>query len=304
MSLLLPLALLFLQSAAQTPRVQVGVIVRPETVTVGDPFRLIVRVRAPRTAVIEFPTAMDSGGVVEALDPAVVQPSPDTTVTEQTATYRLAAWDIGRLPLVLADVLVRDADGERHVPIRNLFVEVRSVLPSDSAQRVPKPPRDVLDIPPPWWWWLVLAAAVLALLLLLWLWIRRRRRLTTARIVDPLQLAEEAFDRIDRLGLLDAGERARHAALVIEVVREYLSRVVPTARTALTSSELLATVREERGIPLNALAGILVEVDLVKFARRPITADRALSLGREARAMVRAIDAERHALPAHVREAA
>jgi hypothetical protein len=162
-----------------------------------------------------------------------------------------------------------------------------------------------MDIPPPWWWWVVLAAAAAVLMLLLWLWWRRRRRRGGGRFVDPLQLAEEAFDRIDRLGLLAAGERARHAALVVEVVREYLSRVVPFARTSLTSSELLAAVREERGIPVNALASVLVEVDLVKFARRPITAERASSLGREARAMVRSIDSARHAPPpAATKEAA
>ncbi len=281
-----------------------GVAVLPETVTVGDPFRLIVRIRAPRSAVVEFPTAMDSGGAVEALDPVVVQQSADTTVMEQTATYRLAAWDVGQLALVLADVLVRDTDGERRIPLRNLLVQVRSVLPSDSAQRTPKPPRDVIDIPPPWWWWVVLGLAILALLLLLWAWLRRRRRFTAPRLVDPLQLAEESFDRIDKLGLVSAGERARHAALVIEVVREYLGGTVPQAPTSLTSSELLAALRDERGIPTNALAGVLVEVDLVKFARRPITAERALALGKDVRAMVRAIDAARRAAPAPVQEAA
>ncbi|MEP7343660.1 MAG: hypothetical protein ABI877_00275 [Gemmatimonadaceae bacterium] len=304
MNALLTIALLALQAAPQASRVQMGVVVQPETVTVGDPFRLIIRVRAPRSAVIEFPTAMDSGGVVEALDPVVVQPSSDTTIMEQTATYRLAAWDVGRLPLALADILVRDADGERRVPLRNIFVQVRSVLPSDSAQRTPKPPRDIIDIPPPWWWWVILGLAALALLLLIWAWLRRRRRLATVQAIDPLELAEESFNRIDKLGLVAAGERARHAALVIEVVREYLAGTVPYAPTSLTSAELLAALREEAGIPTNALATVLVEVDLVKFARRPITAERALALGKEARAMVRAIDTARHATPVVVQEAA
>jgi hypothetical protein len=298
------MVLLAQQATASAPQLQLGVAVRPETVTVGDPFRLVVRVRGPRSAVIEFPTAMDSGGAVEALDPAVVQPSADTTVTEVTATYRLSAWDVGRLPLVLADILVRDADGERRLPLRNLFVHVRSVLPVDSAQRAPKPPRDVIDLPPPWWWWVIIALAVLALSVLLWSWLRRRQRLTTAHAIDPLLLADESFDRIEALGLVAAGERARHAALVVEVVREYLARVVSRAPTSLTSAELLAAVREERGIRTNALAGLLSEVDLVKFARRPITAERALAIAKDSRAMVRAIDAARHAAPMVASEAA
>ena len=306
MSALLAFGFLVLQATASppVPRVQMGVTVRPETVTVGDPFRLVVRVRAPRSAVIEFPSAMDSGGAVEALDPVVVQPSTDTTAMEQTATYRLAAWDVGRLPLVLADILVRDADGERRLPLRNLVVHVRSVLPADSALRTPRPPRDVLDIPPPWWWWVVIGLAVMAVLLLLWSWFRRRRRVTTTQAIDPLMLAEESFDRIDALGLVAAGERARHAALVIEVVREYLARVVVHAPTSLTSAELLAAVRAARGIPANALAGLLVEVDLVKFARRPISADRAVAIATDSRALVRAIDSARHVVPPAERVAA
>lgn len=304
MNALLAFGFLVLQATAPAPRVQMGVAIRPETVTVGDPFRLVVRVRAPRSAVVEFPTVMDSGGAVEALDPVVVQPSADTTAIEQTATYRLAAWDVGRLPLVLADILVRDANGERRLPLRNLFVQVRSVLPADSSQRTPRPPRDVIEIPPPWWWWAVLALAVVAVLLLLWSWVRRRRRLTTAQSVDPLMLAEESFDRIEALGLVAAGERARHAALVVEVVREYLARVVVHAPTSLTSAELLAAVREARGVPANALAGLLVEVDLVKFARRPISADRAVAIAKDSRAMVRAIDSARRVAPAAAREAA
>ncbi len=296
MSLLLAIAFSAVQASATTQPAQASAVVRPETVTVGDPFRLLVRVRAPRGATIEFPTALDSGGKVEALDPVVVQPSADTTLVEQTATYRLAAWDTGRLPIVLSDILVRDASGERRLVMRNVAIHVRSVLPADSSQHIPKPPRDVLDVPPPWWWWLVLVSAILALLLLSWLWWRRHRR-RPALVTDPLLLAERAFDRIDRLGLLPAGERARYAALVVEVLRDYLAGVVPLARTSLTSTELLVAVREESIVPVNALAAMLAEVDMVKFARRSISVERAATLGKEARNMVRSIDAARHAPP-------
>ena len=94
-----------------------GVVVLPETVTVGQPFRVVVRVRAPRGSTIDFPQAPDSGTAVEALDPVDVVPSPDTTVTEQTATYRLAAWDVGARALRFADVVVRDGD-EEHAVVR------------------------------------------------------------------------------------------------------------------------------------------------------------------------------------------
>lgn len=285
--------LFLLQGTA--PRTQLGFVVEPDTVTVGDPFRLVVRVRAPKGATVEFPTAMDSGGMVEALDPVVVMPSSDPSLTDQTATYRLAAWDVGRLPLKLADVIVRLNGDERALALRDLFVTVRSVLPADSSQRVPRPPRDVMAIPPPWWWWAALAAVVAVLLLLLWSWWRRRRRVRPAPVIDPLREADAAFERIDRLGLVVAGERARHAALVIEVLRDYLGRVVPAASTSLTTAELLAAIRDEPRVAANRLAALLIEVDLVKFARRPLAPDRAQTIGTETKALVHAIDAAMHA---------
>lgn len=275
-------------------RVQRGIAVQPETVTVGDPFRVIVRIRTAAGASLEFPNAPDSTGAVQALDPVVVTPNLDSMFTEQTAVYRMAAWDVGRQGVALPDVVVRDADGERHIALGGISVFVRSVLPADSAERVPKPPRDVLDIPLPWWWWLLAALAALAVLLLVWWLIRRRRRPAAAAPADPLELAEEAFDRVDALGLIAAGERARHVALVIEVLRDYLARVAPPAATALTTSEVLAALRGEKGVPVNRLAALLTEVDLVKFARRPVASERAQEIGREARTIVRGVHESRY----------
>ncbi|MFN8572765.1 MAG: hypothetical protein U0132_12015 [Gemmatimonadaceae bacterium] len=286
---------LAVQGAGQAPRPQIGIAVRPDTVTVGEPFRLVVRVRAAAGASIEFPTRLDSNRAVEALDPVVVVPSTDTTAVEQSATYRLAAWDVGSLPIAVPDVLVHDADGDHRLAVGRLSIVVKSVLPADSALRIPKPPRDVMDIPPPWWWWLVLAAAAVVVLLLLWAWWRRRRRVAVAVAVDPLTLADEAFDRVEKLGLVAAGERARHAALVIEVLRDYLARVVPAAPAALTTSELLVAIRDQTAVPANAMAALLIEADLVKFARKPLTADRALAMGQDARGMVHGIDSALHA---------
>lgn len=284
------LLLLLAPLGAQAQRPQIGVDVRPDTVTVGEPFRLAVRVRAAAGASIEFPARLDSGRAVEALDPVVVVPSADTTAVEQLATYRLAAWDVGSLTVTVPDVVVRDADGEHRLAVGRLSVFVRSVLPADSALRIPKPPRDVMNVAPPWWWWLVLAAAALLLFLLLWAWWRRRRRVTLPVPVDPLVLADEAFDRVDKLGLVAAGERARHAALVIEVLRDYLALVVPAAQVALTTSELMVSIRDQSAVPANTMVALLIEADLVKFARKPITAERAVAFGKDARALVHGID--------------
>lgn len=289
----LSVLLLVLQSTAPEARIQRGVLVRPDTVTVGDPFVVAVRIRAPRGAAIEFPSVPDSGGAVEAIDPLQVTTSADTTVSEQTAYYRLAAWDIGRRAIPLEDVLVKMGAVTRRVSLADLSIFVRSVLPADSALRVPKPARDVLDVGPPWWWWLVAALAVIAIIGIGYWWYRRRRQRVRSAPPDPLADAEREFDRVESLGLIAAGERARHAALMVEILREYLSRVLPAAAVSLTTTEALAAVRNEPVVPTNRLAAILSEVDLIKFARRAVTPDRALEIGREARAIVRDVAAAR-----------
>ena len=58
----------------------------------------------------------------------------------------MAAWDVGSLRIKLGDVLVQTDDDERRValPLPTLFV--RSVLPADSAERVPKPARELVEV--------------------------------------------------------------------------------------------------------------------------------------------------------------
>ena len=78
-------------AGAQEGAIQRGVVVQPESVTVGDPFRVVVRVRAPLGSVINFPAGPDTADKVEPLDRVVVVQSEDSTAVEQTATWRLAA---------------------------------------------------------------------------------------------------------------------------------------------------------------------------------------------------------------------
>lgn len=283
---LLSLALLLVQ-AAQPSRVQSGTLVRPDTVTVGDPFEVVVRVRARRGSGIEFPLTPDSGAV-QAIDPVQVTPALDTTAVEQIAVYRVAAWDVGPLAITFQDVLVRDGAQTQRVRLTGVSVFVRSVLPADSALRVPKPPRDLFTFGPPWWQWVIAALVALGLLwLVYWLWKRRRRRPRAAE--DPYLLAQREFARVDALGLVAAGEPSRHTVLMVEVLREYLARVLPDAATSLTTSELLLAVRGREAVPSQRLAALLGEVDLVKFARRPVTGERAMAIGTEARGIAAAV---------------
>jgi hypothetical protein len=272
-------------AGAQDVAVQRGVRVQPESVTVGDPFRVVVRIRAPKGTVLEFPQGPDTTTGVEALDRVVITPGTDTTVVDHVATYRLAAWDVGRLPIRFDDVLLRSGGRERRVAVGGLAIEVTSVLPADSALRVPKPVRPVYEFGVPWWYWLIVALLAAAIGALLWWWWRRRRDPAALRR-DPYEEAMHAFDHADSLGLLAAGEAGHHLALAAEILRVYLSRVVPAARIAHTTSELALALRGDPVVPLPRLARVLHDIDLVKFAQHPVTEARAQDLAAEARAIV------------------
>jgi hypothetical protein len=284
--------------ASSTIQVQAGAVVDRDTVTVGDVVRLTVRIRAPLGATVNFPTGLDSLAPVQALEPPSVSNGADSTVVDRVATYRLSPWDIGRQPIRLGDVVVQMDDGDRRVALALPTLFVRSVLPADSALRVPKPARPLLGVraPVPWWWWALAALAAIALGLLVWWWIRRRRRVARPT-GDPFADAEAAFVGIERLRLPDAGEPGRHAALMTDVVRRYLAARHDVATLAHTSTELLAMVRGVPTVPLERLHRLLDAVDPVKFAAAPIAAARAREIGEEAKAIVREEHARATAVP-------
>lgn len=298
----MPLLLAVVQGTPQRPApattpapapvpVQMGYSIDPDTVTVGDPFRLTIRIHAPRGASVEFPAGPDSGAAVEALDPRQEGQGPDSSAMDVTGVWRLAAWDIGDQPLRIKDVIVRFERRERRVTLGGLHVFVKSVLPADTTKRIPKPQRAIFEFGFPWWYWLLAALAAIGIIGLFWWWWHRRRSRKKAEVDDPFGDAEAAFDRVERLGLVEAGERGRYVALMIEVLRTYLSRGIPDAHAALTTNELLIAVRDNRLVPVNRLALALADADLVKFARRATTAERARELGAEARGIVAAVHA-------------
>lgn len=291
MSVLTVLALV--QAVTLSGRLQGGITIRPDTVRVGDPFTVSIRVKAPLGASIEFPVAPDSGGrtspgPVEPLDPVQISTTADSVAVDQTATYRLAAWRPGNYHILFADVLVRQDIGNRRVEVSGIVVHVASVLPANKQGIDPKPQRGVFTFGLPWWIWALLAALAAALLtLIVWVWRRRRRRPVPGEA--PYVIAEREFNRIDGIELLVAGERARYVTLMVEALRDYLAAVVDGASTAQTSSELASAMRRAGMGSFARCGALLSEVDLIKFARRPVSADRAAALGREARAIAQVV---------------
>lgn len=303
--MMLGAAILLLQAAVQPAAqsvpapatdpaaVRAGVAVSADTVTIGTPFVIQLRVRAPAGSEVEFPPGPDTTGAVQPLDPPQLVAGPDSAVVDRTMRYRVAAWDVGARSVELGSVRVRVGTATRELRLDPVNVEVVSILPADSLERVPKPARPPVEFPRPWWipWLLALLAAALIGLLVWWYVRRRRRRQPAVEVVDALTAAGIRFRQIDALALPESGEAGRHVALTQEVVREYLARRVPAASASLTSRELLAALARQPEVPHDRLAMLLREGDLVKFAAWPVTAPRARELGRESEAIVVAVDA-------------
>ena len=286
--LYLPSAL-FAQAQQGPNAVRAGVTTSKDTVTVGEEFQIRVRVRAPADAEIRFPDNPDTAGTVQARDPRTIVTTDSVQSLDQTATYHVAAWDLGRQSVRLDDVVVTlhtPANAERRVPVGSVAVFVRSVLPADSTLRVPKPARPLWETKAFPWWLLAVLLAAIAIGIAIWWWLRRRRRPKPQIVVDPYVRAQKEFTRLESMGLVDAGERTRFVALAVEVLRDYLVARHPDASLALTSHELASVLRRHPSVPLEQLSRVLHETDLAKFARWSLAEERARNLVREARAIV------------------
>ena len=289
------LALLLQVASPATPSfpVQLGVSVTTDTVTVGERFIAVIRVRVPRGASIAFPTESDSASAAaitatQMIGKPVVDSTVDSASVTMSAAYRLAAWDVGPQRLGLPDIAVTYRGQTGYVSVADRGVFVRSVLPDDSALRVPKPPRPAIDIAPfNWLPWLIALAALAAAALAwrLWIWYRNRRNAP----LDPFSAAQREFERVEAMKLVESGEPERHAAMMSDVTREYLAARVPEIERSHTSAELLSAGGRIRSVA-GGLGELLWRADLIKFARAGVGADEAGKLGKNAREIVQAVE--------------
>jgi hypothetical protein len=267
-----------------------GYRVSPDTVIIGQPFNLFVKIAAPMGVRFEFPagpdTAMQNGlHPIELRGEKVVSMLGDTAV----ALYHLVAWDVGVQPLRISDVRATLGGAERRLPLSGASVFVKSVLPADTSLRIPKPPRPPIVLPVfNWWPWLALAAAIIAAILLWWAWRRYRNRPKAP--VDPYVQAQREFERIERVGLLESDRGPEYLALIVDVARQYLAARVPGVRRSDTTTELLRAMQPHDGVEAE-LPRLLGRADLVKFAGENLPRDEAREAGLAVRAIVDHVEA-------------
>jgi len=112
------------------------------------------------------------------------------------------------------------------------------------------------------------------------------RQSYTMAVVDPYERARREFNRVEAMGLVDAGERTRYVSLVVEVLRDYLAARYPEAPLSHTSREVVGALRRRPAIAHERLSRVLHEADLAKFAAWTLTEPQARALGADARAIV------------------
>lgn len=272
-------------------RPQVTARITPDSVGVGEPVTVELRVRAPIGSEVRFPVLPDSSEVVESLDPRAIRDASTASILDRTAVYRLIAWDTGQRAVRFGDVTVSRDGAETAYPVRLPPIRVHSVLPADTTQRVPRGARAPLEVPGGWWRLAVGLVVVASLLWLTWRARRDRARQHSQRGPDAAVVAEEAFAHAARLGLLDAGEHGRFALTHVDVMRLYLGARFPQAGASRTAREVIdALGGAEFPILPERVASLLLRAEPIAFARAAVSADEARALATEAKAIVREVE--------------
>lgn len=291
------------RAAAQEVRTAVA----PGSITVGDVFRVAVRVDVPPGMRAVLPDSLPVSGDVENAGTRALHEErlPDGGI-RYTALYPLAAWRPDTLALPPVAIRLIGGEGERRLDADLPVVVLGSVLPADTTGVEPRPPKDVLG--PSRVWWLYAAAAGAALLALalaaILLWRRRRRRPVSIQVQPvPIPTAREAalamLARARELGLLERGDFRTFYSLVSEAVRHYAAALDPRWSPDLTTSEILARLRAGAGaIQVEPVERVLSAADLAKFARGRPGAELALAHWEAARQWIGTVErAEQESAP-------
>lgn len=263
----------------------VTVSVAPETVTIGEPFTLRIRVRAPKVATIRFPEVPEPAGGVDPVDPRSIEEGPTGDFIDRTALYSFVAWDVGARGPLLEPVVVTVAGQDRQFGVGTPTVTVRSLLPADSAERQPRDARGPVRLAGRLWQIIVLG--VIALVALVWYLLHRRRKSREVRELtpaEPWQQAKQAFASLETLQLAESGEPGRHVIAHVDVLRAYIERRFPAVDSTLDAPAATAALAElDFPVPVHRVAALLDRDAALRFAHAAVGHDEATTLAAEAR---------------------
>jgi len=278
--------------AAIEPQVVVSAHLEPAEVKLGEPFDLVIELQRPTGETFELP-AQIHGPDVEVLD------APQRTLRQQgegiveTVRLRLAAYKL-RDAWTPAIKLRGNQGGD--IEVAALPIKVARSIDAEAAKQGPAEPLapvmlERFDERP-----IALVAAALVLALLVWGFsvLDRRRpklpeRLWPKAPEPPCDVvALERLAALEKSPLIQRGELEPFVDQVIDVMRWYLGKRFALGALDMTSSELVLALRRVLDARLDptAIDRILVEADLVKFARAPTTTQACAQLVQSIRDLI------------------
>lgn len=270
----------------------VSVTLDPPALTVGDPVEATLEVVvAGDGSEVRFPDWSKGWGEAEVLDAGEVERTVVGDGVRLRQRLRLTAFEPGKIALPPVAVRI-GSGGETATTPAALELEVRSVLPPDEAEAQPLPPEPPRRYPAPeaaLWTIGALVAAIAAAL-----WLARRRARATAPQPEAAPL-EELLASLARLPA-EAPE-AGHGHLSA-VLRRYLGRALDFHAVESSTREVERALAARHLDPslIHRTARLLRESDLVKFGRRPASAEQLTARISEAREIGEAV--ENHLRPA------
>lgn len=288
-------------AAAQSSPVAVGVVVEPDSVTVGEVFAITLSAQHPPDYHVVFPKLPDrtNGGFeIKRQRPVAAVDNGDGTLTS-SVVIEAALFRVGEHSTPALSVGARRPDGEVvYRPARPASITVESVLGGDAdetgeQEAIPliAPPSEMSA--PPIWPWFAGGAALFSVIAFAAGRYWRGRQPPPAPLGAPAEIALAELDRIETLDLPSSGDFPRHYTLVSDCVRSFISAQfgVPTMERATRE---IAAEFQDADIPQaesRGVIGILEESDLVKFARLSPHPDEARDALAASRRTVRGLSA-------------
>lgn len=281
--LLAALATSPLLAAEETP---VTVSLDPPALTVGDPVEATLEVVvAGEGSAVRFPDWSRGWGEAEVLDAGDIERTVVGAGVRLRQRLRLTAFKPGRIALPPVAVKIGPG-GESATTPEGLELEVRSVLPPDEAEAEPLPPEPPRRYPAPeaaLWTIAAMVAAIAAAL-----WFARRR----ARATAPQPAAAPLEELLAALATLPSEAPEPGHGHLSAILRRYLGRALDFHAVESSTREVERALAARHLDPtlIHRAARLLRESDLVKFGRRPATAEQLTARISDAREIGQAVE--------------
>jgi hypothetical protein len=248
----------------ETPKLSVEIA--PLTIAVGDRVEAVLTLRAGAglSGPPSFPVWEEHWGDAEIL--ATELPMDEGGgVWRQRLSLTVFATGLATLPAV--EVRVPRAEETLAATSPAQVIEVRSVLPEDEAEAVPRPPDAVRALPVGGgFWWVVAILGLGCLVLAYFVWRKASEigRTLASLALSPFEALGKALERLRR----ETDAERLVTGLSLEL-RRYLGRAVGFRAAEGTTTEVQRGLREGSLPPelVRETMSLLREADRIKFGR-------------------------------------